>query len=96
MSVLDELTVNQKKELAKLALESASELGYCSESRNVIENMGLINSDDLRVKKVVTLEVEIEYDFGHELDSDQFEVNYYGDTEDSYIESVNVVKEEDR
>ena len=78
MSVLNSLTDEQKKTLARELYEAANELGYCDESLSVLEQVGLTvpNTDyevTIKVRVVGTAKAEELFD------DDAFSVDVYLD-----------------
>lgn len=60
VSVLDTLTDEQKKEISQQALDAASNRGYCDETKNILQDLGLPTS--FPKKRIVTVEFEVEED----------------------------------
>ncbi len=56
VGVLDSLTDDQRRELAKAARASAKARGYCDETNKVLNDLGL----NLKTKRKVTIEFEVE------------------------------------
>ncbi len=58
-NVIGSLTDEQKSALVELAITSANNLGYCDESSNVLNEMGLDGNPRRTYNLVVNLEVQI-------------------------------------
>lgn len=92
MSVVDTLTAQQKEELVKLAIQTASDHSYCSETTTVLEAMGFAIEP---TTQTIRIEVEVLMPIGRTIDPDQYDIYLY-DSEGDYLEyeSIEITAQE--
>lgn len=69
--VIKGLTKKQTEGLIERAFQAAKDLGYCEEVSNVLVEMGF---ELPRLTKTITLEVEVEANYGYDFENDDIDV----------------------